>query len=112
MPRPEAGVRVHLVDRVRVDVHERSERVDGVDLREGIEKPILLVRSQYAVILANAQSVVVVVALAGGMWSTRRVVQALREQSGMSPARQLAAMSGSGSTSFGSVSFASDSALK
>ena len=61
MPRQEARVRVHLMDRVRVDVHQRTERVHGVDLRERIEEPILLVRGQRAVILANAQLGLIVV---------------------------------------------------
>jgi hypothetical protein len=53
------------MDRVRVDVHERSESVHGVDLRERIEKSILLVNGQRAVILADAQ-LVVAVAVARG----------------------------------------------
>jgi hypothetical protein len=48
------------MDRVRVNIHHRTERVRGVDLRERIEEPILLVRGQSTVILANAQLVAVV----------------------------------------------------
>jgi len=50
------------VDGVRKDVHERPERVHGVDLRERVEEPVLLVGSQRAVVLADAQLVVLAVA--------------------------------------------------
>jgi hypothetical protein len=46
------------------------------------------------------------------MWATRRVVQVLREQDGMSPVSDHAIAIGSGNTSSHVESFASDSALK
>src|SRR6266480_3287454 len=52
--------------------------------------------------------VVVVVAPVGACGQARRLVQALREQSGMSPPRQFAASSGNGPTSSSGVSLAID----
>src|SRR5215467_3676592 len=46
--------------------------------QKGLLSPVKCVK-------AGEWGIVVVVALTGGMWATRRVVQALREQSGMSP---------------------------
>jgi hypothetical protein len=56
--------------------------------------------------------IAVVVAVAVGMWATRRVVHVLREQDGMSTARAHAVGIGSGGTSSVVQSFASDSTLK
>jgi hypothetical protein len=57
VPRQETGVAVHLVNCIGVDIYQRTERVHRVDLRERIKKAILFVRSQSAVILADAQLV-------------------------------------------------------
>ena len=55
---------MHLMNRVGVDIHEWAERVYGIDLRKSVQKSVLLVCGQHAMIFANAQ-LVAMVAVAG-----------------------------------------------
>lgn len=48
------------MDGVGMDIDQRIERVYSVDLCKGVEKPVLLVRRQCAVIFAKAQRAVLV----------------------------------------------------
>lgn len=58
---------MHLMHSVRVDINEWAEGIYRVDLAESVDKPVLLICSQYAVIAAYAQPVGVAV-LTLGRW--------------------------------------------
>ena len=52
---------MHLMNRVAMDVDEGAQRAHRVDLGEGIQETVLLIRSENAVILADAEVFVVIV---------------------------------------------------